>query len=101
MIPSEERHNALITLILICDKNGPMCIDDYNIRKCFEVLRISNEDRLIKKRKNDETDFKFVIAFEEIYDALKVAHAAVGHGGEKKNICRGEEKMGEPDYRML
>ena len=47
----------------------------YNIRKRFEVLRISK-------------DFKFVIASEEIYDALKVAHATVGHGGENKSIFR-------------
>ena len=57
VIPSEERRNALITRILICDKNGPECNDDYNIRKRFEVLRIRNEDRLIKKRKKRRNGF--------------------------------------------
>ena len=72
------------------DKNCPTCNDDYNIRKRFEVLRVTKEDRLIKKRKNNETFFRFVIALEEVYDALKVTHAAVGHGDEK-NICRGKK----------
>ena len=85
VIPSEVKRNAYISRLLNFEKNGPTCNDDYNTRKRFEVLRVSNEDRLIKKRKNNETYFRFVIAFEEVYDALKVAHAAVGHGGEKKN----------------
>ena len=49
-------------------------------------MRVGNEDRLIKKRKSDESDFKFIIAQEEIYDAVKTAHLHVGHGGEKKNL---------------
>ena len=47
-------------------------------------MRVGQEDRLIKKRKGAEEEFKFVLAFEEIHSAIAVAHAAVGHGGDKK-----------------
>ena len=39
----------------------------YNLRKKYEVLRVGGDNLLIKKRKCDDGEFKFIIAFEEVY----------------------------------
>ena len=30
--------------------------------------------------------FKFIVCFEEVHQAIAVAHSSVGHGGEKKTF---------------
>ena len=91
-IPTLEKRNTIISRLDKIGKNCPKVHDDYYLLKHFEILRVGNEDRLIKKRKSDESDFKFIIAQEEIYDAVKTAHLHVGHGGEKKTFAEVKNK---------
>ena len=45
-------------------------------------MQIGTENRLMRKRSTSQGRTKFVAAFEEVYQAVKQAHAAVGHGGD-------------------
>ncbi|XP_064098161.1 KRAB-A domain-containing protein 2-like [Macrobrachium nipponense] len=45
-----------------------------------------------QQRKGLETEFKFTVCFEEVHQAISVAHSSVGHGGEKKTFKEGQKK---------
>ncbi|XP_068229732.1 KRAB-A domain-containing protein 2-like [Palaemon carinicauda] len=62
------------------------------MKKRFKILRVGDDDRLIRKRKGLETEFKNIVCFEEVHQAISVAHSAVGHGGEKKTSKEGQKK---------
>ena len=64
-IPRVEKRNSWITLLVMEDGSSK-----YNLRKRYEVLRVGGDNLLIKKRKCDDGEFKFIIAFEEVYAAL-------------------------------
>ena len=74
------------------NREGPKENDDYKWRKSFEVKRIGTENRLMRKRSTSQRSFKFFAAFEEVYQAVKEAHAAVGHGSEKKSFAETKKK---------
>ena len=89
VIPRKEKRAQWIAQLLKIEKEGPKTSDDYNMKKRFEILRVGDDDRLIRKRKGLETEFKFIVCFEEVHQAIAVAHSAVGHGGEKKTFKEG------------
>ena len=92
VIPRKEIPAQWIAQLLKIEKEGPKISDDYNMKKRFEILRVGDDDRLIRKRKGLETEFKFIVCFEEVHQAISVAHSAVGHGGEKKTFKEGQKK---------
>ena len=73
-IPTKEKRDAWISQIIQIQKEGPKVPDDYNLKRKHAVLRVGEEDRLVK---NTGDDVKFVIALEEIHSAIMVAHSAV------------------------
>ena len=84
-IPRLEKRESWIEILLALEAASSKSNDYYNLKKRYEVFRVGEADRLIRKRKGDDWDFKFIIAFEEVlHSAIEVAHSAVGHGGEKK-----------------
>lgn len=91
VITNQNKRDGWLQRLLLIESQGPQINDDYNLRKRFEVLRVGNVDRLIKKRKNLNDEFGFVISFEEVHGALVTAHAAVGHGGEKKTFLEAKK----------
>ena len=79
-IPSLEKRNGWIERLLSIQREGPKESDDYNLRRKFALLRVGDKDWLIKKMNEDGEDYKFVIAIEEVYSAVMVAHSMVVHG---------------------
>ena len=73
------------------ESEGAKSASDFNLRKRYEVLRIGDDDRLIRRR-SAEDDFKFVASLEEVFAIVKAAHAAIGHGGGK-NFRRSKKEM--------
>ena len=85
--PTAKR-DKLIEDLLRINSHGATSPFDYNLKKRYEILRVGNADRLIRKRKDPANDvFKFVASLEEVFGIVKTAHEAIGHGGGKKNNC--------------
>ncbi|KAK8400496.1 hypothetical protein O3P69_003276 [Scylla paramamosain] len=85
--PALQRDQWLQDLLRI-NSSGAQSTFDYNLKKRYEVLRVGNADRLIRKRKDtSEHEFKFVACVEEVFGIIKTAHEAIGHGGGKKTIA--------------
>ena len=55
-------------------------------------MKVGEAERLIRKRKDGETDYKYVTAFEEAVGAVEKAHKDVGHVGEKKTLIEVKKK---------
>ena len=90
--PTNQR-DQLIQDLLRINKHGAKSTSDFNLNKRYEVLRVGNADRLIRKRKDpNEDEFKFVASLEEVYGIVKAAHEAIGHGGGKKTIAEVKKK---------
>ena len=88
VLPRKEKRDEWINRLLEVENDGPKHGDDYNLKRRYEVLKVGNENRLIRKRKQSEDAagvFRFIAAFEEVYQIISAGHSAVGHGGEKKN----------------
>ena len=75
--------------------------DYYNYRTRYEILKVGEAERLIRKRKDGETDYKYVTAFEEAVGAVEKAHKDVGHGGEKKTLFEVKKKMVTHNHGVL
>ncbi|KAK4295707.1 hypothetical protein Pmani_031749 [Petrolisthes manimaculis] len=72
VIPRKEKRAQWIAQLLKIEKEGPITSDDYNMKKRFEILRVGDDDRLIGKRKELETEFKFIVCFEEVHQAISL-----------------------------
>ena len=68
IIPTLEKRDYWIKILL--EENNTILY--YNLKKRFEILRVGQHDRLIKKRKGAEEEFKFVLALEELHP-LRIA----------------------------
>ena len=79
VIPRKEKRAQWIAQLRKIENEGPKTSVDYNMRKRFKILRVGDDDRLIWKRKGLDTEFKFIVCFEEVHQAILVAHSAVGH----------------------
>ena len=55
-------------------------------------MRVGTEHRPMRKMSTSQGSFELVAAFEEVYQAVKEAHAAVGHGGESKTFAEAKLK---------
>ncbi|XP_076045792.1 KRAB-A domain-containing protein 2-like [Oratosquilla oratoria] len=90
--PTIQRDKYIQDLLRI-NSYGAHSAFDYNLKKRYEVLRVGNADRLIRKRKDtNEHEFKFVASLEEVFGIVKTAHEAIGHGGGKKTIVEVKKK---------
>ena len=70
VIPRKEKLAQWIAQLLKIEKEGPKTSDDYNMKKRFQILRVGDDDWLIRKRKELETEFKFIVCFEEVHQAI-------------------------------
>ena len=86
IIPRQQKRDHWIARLINIQTHGPKVNEDYNLKRRYEVVRIGDEYRLIKRRSGSDGACVFVAAFEEIYSAVYAAHSAVGHGGEKKTF---------------
>ncbi|XP_076039096.1 KRAB-A domain-containing protein 2-like [Oratosquilla oratoria] len=90
--PTIQRDKCIQDLLRI-NSYGAHSAFDYNLKKRYEVLRVGNADRLIRKRKDkNEHEFKFVASLEEMFGIVKTAHEAIGHEGGKKTIVEVKKK---------
>ena len=55
---------------------------DYNFLKRYDVVTIGNVDKLVLA--GSHSSLKFFVCLEELYDVIRDAHVACGHGGEKR-----------------
>lgn len=52
---------------------------DYHILKHYEVITIGDSKRIIKKRTDDHPETKYLVPYEEAFDALYRCHERIGH----------------------
>ncbi|KRX12494.1 KRAB-A domain-containing protein 2 [Trichinella nelsoni] len=79
----------MITDILRIQSDGPKSVRDYNLKNRYGVIKISEENKLIRLGKNDA--IRCIASIEEMFDVINDAHQKIGHGGEKKDISRSTE----------
>ena len=89
--PTNQRDHLIQDLLRI-NSDGAKSTFDFNLKKRYEVLRVGNADRLIRKRKDpNEDEFKFVASLE-VFGIVKTAHESISHGGDKKTIAEVKSK---------
>ena len=54
---------------------------DYSLSKRYDVMQISNIDKLIYPVVEGNTTIRYYVTKEEIFDILNEAHIDTGHGG--------------------
>ena len=57
----------------------------------FEAMWMGTEDRFMRKISASRGSFKFMAAFEEVYQPVKETHVAVSSGGEKKTFAEAKK----------
>ena len=58
IIPSLQKRNNWVKVLLTEENKTNLY---YNLKKRYEVLRVGEQHRLIKRRNGSEEDFKFVL----------------------------------------
>ncbi|GFR64340.1 KRAB-A domain-containing protein 2 [Elysia marginata] len=89
VLQSTTQRDQLLEDLLKINSFGAKSTFDFNLQKRYEVLGVGNADRLIRRRKDpNEDEFKFIASLEEVFDIVKAAHEAIGHGGGKKQLLK-------------
>ncbi|XP_068211789.1 KRAB-A domain-containing protein 2-like [Palaemon carinicauda] len=87
LLQPTAKRDKLIEDLLRINFHGTTSTFDYNLQKRYEILRVGNVDRLIRKQKDPANNvFKFV-AYLKMFDIVKEAHEGIGHSGGKKRIA--------------
>ncbi|XP_068226108.1 KRAB-A domain-containing protein 2-like [Palaemon carinicauda] len=58
----------------------------YYILGRYEVLQCGGVEKLIKKRKAETQEFVYFVHVEDMFETIKRAHIATGHGGRDKMV---------------
>ena len=77
-----ETVNELITSQETKDK----CSRQYYLIKKYELLNCGDTQKLIRKRKDENSEPVYFVFIEETFSILKRAHILTGHGGRDKMI---------------
>lgn len=77
---TEDQYNYLINKMKILRENGPCSNDkkDYYLLKQYDIQRERDTFLLIKKK-----DGKIVVHVDKLFEVIKTAHSATGHGGRQ------------------
>lgn len=83
MLLSEERYELLVREVKHAQnarKNQEsLTSKDYRRLKRFDIMKMNETENLIQKRLVDSAPIIYYCRYDELYDALKKAHIAVGH----------------------
>ena len=79
--------DQLISALFRIEEEGAASSLDYSYMCCYEILRIGEESKLIRRR-TEENEFNIIIGIEEVFDVIKTAHHSIGRGGEKKHFWK-------------
>ena len=66
---------------------------DYQTLKRYDVVRVSNTDKLIYPVAEGSTFIKYYITNAEIFNILHDAHLRIGHGGRNRMIKERQSKF--------
>ena len=82
---TKERYEQLVSDINDI-KNGRQKKEarDYSLSKRYDVMQISNIDKLIYPVVEGNTTIRYYVTKKEIFDILNEAHIDTGHGGQNK-----------------
>ncbi|KRX44246.1 KRAB-A domain-containing protein 2, partial [Trichinella sp. T9] len=89
IFPTSQR-DQIITDILRIQSDGPKSARDYNLKNRYGVLKIGEENKLIRLGKNEA--IRCIASIEEMFDVINDAHQKIGHGGEKKTFREAQNK---------
>ncbi|KRX75023.1 KRAB-A domain-containing protein 2, partial [Trichinella sp. T6] len=89
IFPTSQR-DQIITDILRIQSDGPKSARDYNLKNRYGVLKIGEENKLIRLGKNEA--IRCIASIEEMFDVISDAHQKIGHGGEKKTFREAQNK---------
>ena len=53
----------------------------YNLLKHYEIFEIAGIKKIIAVRKDVNSDIKYLVPYEEVFDAIERCHKAIGHKG--------------------
>ncbi|KRZ83547.1 KRAB-A domain-containing protein 2 [Trichinella sp. T8] len=72
----------MITDILRIQSDGPKSARDYNLKNRYGVLKIGEENKLIRLGKNEA--IRCIVSIEEMFDVINDAHQKIGHEAQNK-----------------
>ncbi|KRY26610.1 Retrovirus-related Pol polyprotein from type-2 retrotransposable element R2DM, partial [Trichinella spiralis] len=77
-----QERDKIITDILRIQSDGPKSARDYNLKNRYGVLKIGEENKLIRLGKNEA--IRCIASIEEMFDVINDAHQKIGHECHKK-----------------
>ena len=84
MLPIEQ-YNKIIADLTAIDKSGKKTPHEYYLLKKYEVLKCGDVFKLMRRRNANEDPIYFA-TWEDMYDIIKHAHIATGHGVRDKMV---------------
>ena len=82
---SLDKYNEIVAKLKVAiAKTGSKTDEEYQLMRRFDMVAANGVQKLIKKRKKDDDNFRYYVANEDIYDRILGAHIDLGHGGINK-----------------
>ncbi len=79
---STSEYDRLIEEIEVAkNKTGTKTSREYNLLANYEIYAIAGLKKIIAKRKGDNADIKYLVHYDEVFDAIERCHKNIGHRG--------------------
>lgn len=99
---SKLQYSNLIKEVLEAKQKtkGKQCID-YRRLKRFDVVNITNEDKLIVPVKPGETNVQFYVNNDELFDIIQDVHIRCGHVGRTRMLKELQQQYKNVTYEVV
>uniref|UniRef100_A0A2S2PCC0 KRAB-A domain-containing protein 2 n=1 Tax=Schizaphis graminum TaxID=13262 RepID=A0A2S2PCC0_SCHGA len=98
---SAEKYKFLISEVNISKDKSNKKRNDYRRLKRYDVLNILGSTKLIVPLKPGETNIKYYVKNEELFDIIQQTHIQTGHGGHTRMIKELQCKYKNITYEIV
>ncbi|GFQ83309.1 SCAN domain-containing protein 3 [Trichonephila clavata] len=97
---SQEKYFKILSEVVSARTkcNTPL---DYRRLKCFDVLKINDEEKLIVPLNPGETNARYYVTNEELFSILYETHTGIGHGGRTRMLKELQNKYKNITYGVV
>lgn len=97
---SHERYSKIVSEVISAKSKCSTPLD-YRRLKRFDILKVSDEQKLIVPLKPGETNIQYFVTNEELFNILSETHIRTGHGGRTRMLKELQVKYKNITYEVV
>jgi hypothetical protein len=97
---SQERYSKIVSEVIFAKRKCSTPLD-YRRLKRFDILKVSDEEKLIVPLKPGETNIQYYVTNDELFNILSETHIRTGHGGRTRMLKELQVRYKNITYEVI